>query len=48
MSGNAALERGIFYLSRVYTHLAETKLDSSFPNSQFLIPTFHEPMRLKW
>ena len=26
--------------------VAETKLDSSFPNSQFLIPCFHEPMRL--
>ena len=26
--------------------VAETKLDASFPNSQFLIPGFHEPMRL--
>ena len=26
--------------------VAETKLDSSFRNSQFLIPGFHEPMRL--
>ena len=26
--------------------MAETKLDASFPNSQFLIPGFHEPMRL--
>ena len=26
--------------------VAETKLDHSFPNSQFLIPCFHEPMRL--
>ena len=26
--------------------MAETKLDPSFPNSQFLIPGFHEPMRL--
>ena len=26
--------------------VAETKLDPSFPNSQFLIPGFHEPMRL--
>ena len=25
--------------------MAETKLDPSFPNSQFLIPGFHEPMR---
>ena len=25
---------------------AETKLDPSFPNSQFLISGFHEPMRL--
>ena len=25
--------------------VAETKLDASFPNSQFLIPGFHEPMR---
>ena len=25
--------------------VAETKLDVSFPNSQFLIPGFHEPMR---
>ena len=26
--------------------VAETKLDGSFPNSQFLIPGFHESMRL--
>ena len=26
--------------------MAETKLDRSFPNLQFLIPGFHEPMRL--
>ena len=26
--------------------VAETNLDPSFPNSQFLIPGFHEPMRL--
>ena len=26
--------------------VAETKLDASFPNLQFLIPGFHEPMRL--
>ena len=26
--------------------VAETKLDSSFPNLQFLIPGFHEQMRL--
>ena len=26
--------------------MAETKLDPSFLNSQFLIPGFHEPMRL--
>ena len=26
--------------------VTETKLDPSFPNSQFLIPGFHEPMRL--
>ena len=26
--------------------MAETKLDPSFPNSQFLIPGFYEPMRL--
>ena len=26
--------------------VAETKLDASFPNSQFLILGFHEPMRL--
>ena len=26
--------------------MAETKLDLSFLNSQFLIPGFHEPMRL--
>ena len=26
--------------------VAETKLDSSFPNSKFLILGFHEPMRL--
>ena len=26
--------------------MTETKLDPSFPNSQFLIPDFHEPMRL--
>ena len=26
--------------------MGETKLDHSFPNSQFLIPCFHEPMRL--
>ena len=26
--------------------MSETKLDPSFPNSQFLIPGFHEPMRL--
>ena len=25
--------------------MPETKLDPSFPNSQFLIPGFHEPMR---
>ena len=26
--------------------VAETKLDAPFPKSQFLIPGFHEPMRL--
>ena len=26
--------------------IAETKLDSSFPNAQFLLPDFHEPLRL--
>ena len=26
--------------------VTETKLDPSFPNWQFLIPAFHEPMRL--
>ena len=26
--------------------VTETKLDPSFPNLQFLIPGFHEPMRL--
>ena len=26
--------------------MAKTKLDPSFPNSQFLIRGFHEPMRL--
>ena len=26
--------------------IAETKLDSSFPNAQFLLPGFHEPLRL--
>ena len=26
--------------------MAATKLDPSFPNSQFLIPGFHKPMRL--
>ena len=26
--------------------IAETKLDYSFPNSQFLIPNFHQPFRL--
>ena len=26
--------------------MSETKLDPSFPYSQFLIPGFHEPMRL--
>ena len=26
--------------------VAETKLGPSFPNSQFLMPGFHEPMRL--
>ena len=26
--------------------VTENKLDPSFPNSQFLIPGFHEPMRL--
>ena len=26
--------------------VAETKLDSSFPNAQFLLPGFHEPLRL--
>ena len=26
--------------------VAETKLDPSSPNSQFLTPGFHEPMRL--
>ena len=26
--------------------IAETKLDSSFPNAQFLLPGFHEPVRL--
>ena len=26
--------------------MSETKLDPSFPNSQFLIPGFHQPMRL--
>ena len=26
--------------------MAETKLDTSFPNSQFLIPGFHEPISL--
>ena len=26
--------------------IAETKLDPSFPNSQFLIPGFHKPLRM--
>ena len=26
--------------------VTETKLDSSFPNAQFLLPGFHEPLRL--
>ena len=26
--------------------ISETKLDSSFPNAQFLLPGFHEPLRL--
>ena len=26
--------------------IAETKLDSSFPNAQFLLPDFQEPVRL--
>ena len=26
--------------------VSETKLDSSFPNAQFLLPGFHEPLRL--
>ena len=26
--------------------IAETKLDSSFPNAQFLLPAFQEPLRL--
>ena len=26
--------------------IAETKLDPSFPNSQFLIPDFHKPLRM--
>ena len=26
--------------------IAETKLDSSFPNAQFLLPGFHKPLRL--
>ena len=26
--------------------IAETKLDPSFPNSQFLIPGFHKPVRM--
>ena len=26
--------------------ITETKLDSSFPNAQFLLPGFHEPLRL--
>ena len=26
--------------------IAETKLDSSFPNSQFLISDFHKPLRI--
>ena len=26
--------------------IAEAKLDSSFPNAQFLLPGFHEPLRL--
>ena len=26
--------------------MAETKLDSSFPTAQFLIPAFHHPFRL--
>ena len=26
--------------------VAETKLDSSFPKAQFLIPGFHHPFRL--
>ena len=26
--------------------IAETKLDSSSPNAQFLLPGFHEPLRL--
>ena len=26
--------------------IAETKLDSSFANAQFLLPGFHEPLRL--
>ena len=33
---------------QTFSHLsvAETKLDPSFPNSQLLIVSFHEPMRL--
>ena len=27
-------------------YIAETKLDPSFPNSQFLIPGFHKPLRM--
>ena len=26
--------------------IAETKLDSSFPNARFLLPGFHKPLRL--
>ena len=26
--------------------IAETKIDYSFPNAQFLIPNFHQPIRL--
>ena len=29
-----------------FLSVAETKLDSSVPNAQFLLPCFHEPLRL--
>ena len=29
-----------------FISIAETKLDSSFPNAQFLLPGFQEPLRL--